>query len=322
MMSNPNNVQDDVEKNLIPSNQVGGDSLLFLVFGVVLGVLAICCWRGQTVNEIALRVRASVGLVVFNEIGLMDRSERFVLDDSVDHDVQAVLLRHAEPLFEAMKFTVLPSLYLTMEGIAILWDEYPSVHHDFVALVLGSLREGVNSIPNEASGIGRNERGDASPGVSYLPMKDFGFIGWIKAFHVRSDRYPGAFRINKSLSVQSGGSGVLGGGEGQFLQVPGMLAHQYRLPNYYPTSYGSDNDHQPIGPFEGCVPPKRLIVAFGGCMCGAAVGFVGILRGRGRLALVGWLIFVAASFIWLTGHTDGHECGNSENRQSFEHGLS
>jgi len=38
---------------------------------------------------------------------------------------------------------------------------------------------------------------------------------------------------------------------------------------------------------------------------------------RKRLRLLGLLLFGLGSFIWLTGHTDCHECGNCDYRQTF-----
>jgi hypothetical protein len=73
------------------------------------------------------------------------------------------------------------------------------------------------------------------------------------------------------------------------------IAHSAINPSY---------DQPPFGPFDGCVPIKRLIVGVGGCFLGIIIAVVGIVRDRAWMMVVGYCAFVFGSLVWLTGHTN------------------
>lgn len=67
-----------------------------------------------------------------------------------------------------------------------------------------------------------------------------------------------------------------------------------------------------IGPFQGCVPPWRIIIGLLGCLSG---GILMLICGR-RWFVVGFCALVVGSFIWLTGH---HDCGDAGTKQQNSH---
>jgi len=113
----------------------------------------------------------------------------------------------------------------------------------------------------------------------------------------------------------------LGGGSiSRSLSGNDRFPQRFRLPADYYQSSETQDDQPPFGPFDGCVPLKRFVIGITGCLLGIAIMIVGIRPNRsGWLLFGGWLIFVAASLIWLTGHTPCQDDEKSEYRQTFQH---
>ncbi len=79
-----------------------------------------------------------------------------------------------------------------------------------------------------------------------------------------------------------------------------------RLPDQYRQRQEGTQDQPPFGPFDGCVPIKRVCFGASGMILGSLVWIIAILKSRNRLAewgiLLGAILFGAGSLIWLTGH--------------------
>jgi hypothetical protein len=106
-------------------------------------------------------------------------------------------------------------------------------------------------------------------------------------------------------------------------QVIGLLKRRPRhhlgsigLPKYEHECGETNPNRPPFGPFDGCVPIKSFFVGPGGLLLGVAVVAGEVYVNRFTISFVSWLILVAGSFVWLTGHTD---CENSGKRQDFPH---
>jgi hypothetical protein len=72
----------------------------------------------------------------------------------------------------------------------------------------------------------------------------------------------------------------------------------------------TETNQPPFGPFEGCVPMWRVIVGFTCVICSAFM-----IGSEDRLlSVIGVVLFVVGSLIWLTGHTPGN-CSQASNGQ-------
>jgi len=79
----------------------------------------------------------------------------------------------------------------------------------------------------------------------------------------------------------------------------GGFSHFFSLVNNGSSGKRGDNNNPPIGPFEGCVPPWRIIVGLVGCVGGA---FILMFTDRQCFFFLGAGVFVVGSGVWLTGH--------------------
>ncbi len=93
-----------------------------------------------------------------------------------------------------------------------------------------------------------------------------------------------------------------------------------RLPANEAAGYGSDDNQPPVGSFEGCVPLWRGGVCLGVICLAAGLSVWAVRRDNGWLVLFCWLLFLAGSFIWLTGHYWGDRQQQAEYRQPFTNG--
>jgi len=103
-----------------------------------------------------------------------------------------------------------------------------------------------------------------------------------------------------------------------FERTAGGLMCLKRLPANY-QSRASGNDDQPpirvsppMGPFDGCVPGWRVCVGLGLIVAAFILFCIGMRRLNGWIALCGAPLFLLGTFIWLTGHTNCHDCGNCQ----------
>lgn len=91
------------------------------------------------------------------------------------------------------------------------------------------------------------------------------------------------------------------------------------LPKYYSASEEAQQDQPPLGPFDGCVPLRRVGIGFG-LICVAIIALVwAVHKNNGNIAILSWVILGVGSLIWLTGHTRNTDCEQSEYSQTFEH---
>ena len=74
----------------------------------------------------------------------------------------------------------------------------------------------------------------------------------------------------------------------------------------------TETDQPPFGPFEGCVPMWRVIVGFTSMLCSAFM-----IGNTNRLcSVLGVVLFIVGSLIWLTGHTPGN-CQQASNTEQY-----
>jgi hypothetical protein len=97
----------------------------------------------------------------------------------------------------------------------------------------------------------------------------------------------------------------------------GSAASLPALPAEEAKSQKSNHNEPPFGPFDGCVPIWRVAVGVLGMFGGALVIFLS--NDHRWLFGLGVLLMAVGTVVWLTGHTNGKECGNSEYRQPFQH---
>jgi IS1 family transposase len=113
---------------------------------------------------------------------------------------------------------------------------------------------------------------------------------------------PSSFTRNESI-------GALFSGLGRFGSSLNRLSSQNGLPDKYPDTNRSNDDLQPLGPFEGCVPMWRVAIGF----IGSVGGVIFALSSKTeRRSLVGIGIFAASVIIWASGH---EPCEQYEQKQ-------
>ena len=111
----------------------------------------------------------------------------------------------------------------------------------------------------------------------------------------RLNHYPRPLGVNKRFSA--------------LLCAFSSLSGLPRLPAYKSASQTSDDNQPPVrvsppylGPFEGCVPGRRVAFGFSAVISGLGLALFSIRRMKGWLLLLSWLWIWIGILIALTGH--------------------